>query len=77
MKTKVMALIIGPDVQDVCGSEQLCSGVKAGIELAVHTMRALFKLDEVEGLLLFDASNTFSSLSQPAALWNCSLASLF
>ena len=71
IEAKVMALVTSPDVQDACGSDQLCSGAKVGNKAAVHTMRVLFQSDEVEGLLLVDASNAFNSLGQPAALWNC------
>ena len=71
IEAKAMALATRKDVEDVCGAYQLCSGVKAGIEAAVHSMNALFNEEESEGLLLVDASNAFNSLSRPAMLWNC------
>ena len=36
-------------------------------------MRDLFQSDESDGLFLVTTSNTFNSLSQPAALWNSSV----
>ena len=68
-----MALATGPHVQDVCGSDQLCAGVKAGIEAASHATREMFEADESECLLLVDAANVFNALNRPAALWNCRL----
>ena len=56
-----MALATGMDVEEVCGTNQLCSGIKAGIEGAVHTMRELFdvtlKQDGGSFYIVVDAKN--------------------
>ena len=66
-----MALVVGIDVQDLCGADQLCAGIKAGIEAAIHAMKEIFDMEENEGLLLVGDRNAFNLLSRPAALWNC------
>ena len=60
------------DVKFACNSDQLSSGIKAGIEGAIHSTRELFnnKCDEGFGLLLNDAENAFNTISRAAALWN-------
>jgi len=40
---KTMALATGMDVQEKCGTDQLCSRIKAGIEDAVHILWDLFE----------------------------------
>ena len=69
---KVMALATGMDVEKLCGTDQLCSGLKAGIEGAVHTMRELFEENAGSGwgLLLVDAKNAFNAVNREATLWN-------
>ena len=69
---KVMIDITGDDVQAECLADQLCSGIKAGIEGAIHAFSSMF--DELSndgwGLLLMDASNAFNSVNRAAAIWN-------
>jgi hypothetical protein len=69
---KVMIDLTGDDVQSECLADQICSGIKSGIEGSVHAFRKLF--DEQAhagwGLLLMDAANAFNSISRAAAIWN-------
>ena len=69
---KIMTLITGSDVMEICGSDQLYSGVKSGIEGAIHAISQKFNehSDEGWGLLLTDAENAFNSISRPVFLWN-------
>ena len=47
-------------VEMTCGTDQLCAGVKMGIEAAFHTVRDLFEDKESDwGILTIDASNAF------------------
>jgi hypothetical protein len=69
---KIMSIVTGEDVMEVCGSDQLCSGVKSGIEAAIHGLSQSFEAhcDEGWGLLLTDAENAFNSISRPVFLWS-------
>ena len=57
------------DIADLCGVDQLSSGIKGGIEGAFHEMKELFEAKRASGwgLLLVDA---FNSLNRVSAIWN-------
>ena len=54
-----MAVATGTNVQDVCGSNQVCAGVKVGIEAVVHAMREMFEADECKNLPFLNAAKCF------------------
>ena len=58
------------DLQDAAGPLQLCAGQIAGIEAAVHAMKASFQNEDTEAVLLVDASNAFNSHNREVALHN-------
>ena len=59
-------------MEESCGIEQLCSGIKAGIEGAIHGMNEIFNENSEKGwgLLLVDAANAFNSINRITALCN-------
>ena len=61
---KALAFATGSDVAELCGVSQLCSGLEAGIEGAVHAIRDLFEDNRGNGwgLLLVDVKNAFNSM---------------
>ena len=63
------------DLAVQCGTEQLCVGIKCGIEGAVHAMCSLSKKIGLKwlGVLLVDATNAFKSLNRAVLLWNASV----
>ena len=58
------------DVIDASGSLQVCAGLKRGGEAAIHTMHSIFNADEMDAVLLIDASNACNALNRAAALHN-------
>ena len=70
---KAVCYVTIGDVVLACGSDQLCGGVRSGIEGAIHTMTSLFLQHGATsgwGVLLVDTSNAFNSLNRVALLWN-------
>ncbi|KAF6200183.1 hypothetical protein GE061_006484 [Apolygus lucorum] len=70
---KCMAEVTGEDVTVACGEKQLCGGLAAGIEGAVHAMSTLYREKATAnahwGLLLVDAKNAFNAMNRMVALW--------
>ena len=64
-----IVMVTRTDIADLCGVNQLCSGVKGGIEGAFHAMKELFEANRASGwgLLLVDANNAFNSFNWVAA----------
>ena len=67
---KLLLKVIKEDITTAAGPLQTCTGVKAGIEAAIHAMRQVFEDSESEGVLLADAENAFNNLNREAALQN-------
>ena len=69
---KVVCMVTKSDAEVVCGVDQLCAGLGAGIEGAVHALHDLFDVNGKNGwgVLMVDARNAFNSLNRIAALWN-------
>ena len=67
---KVFMSAVKDDVQEVCGSMQVCVGQAGGCEAAIHAMRQVFQDEETDALLLVDASNAFNSINRITMLEN-------
>ena len=71
---KAVCMATRVDIEDLCGTDQLCGGIRSGIEGVIHAMNDLFAQhhDSVPGwgVLSVDASNAFNSLKHSALLWN-------
>ena len=69
---KTVILVTGDDTTEACGSEQLCAGLKAGIEGGVHAASAFWDENakkEDTGFLLIDAKNAFNEMNRDLMLW--------
>jgi hypothetical protein len=63
---------MGGKAKEVCGVDQLCAGLKAGIEGGIHAMLLLWNThlaEEEYRFLLVDANNAFNKDSQTAMCW--------
>merc|ERR1711973_776799 len=54
---KLLINVIKKDITTAAGPLQTCSGLKAGIEAAIHAMRDKFAEEDCEGILHADAEN--------------------
>ena len=67
---KAAVRAIREDIQAACGSLQVCAGLEAGCEAAVHAVRETFADEDSEAALLIDASNAFNSVKRECTLQN-------
>jgi hypothetical protein len=69
---KCLAIVTGMDVEEVSGTDQLCTGIKGGIEGATHAMSDLYNENTAHGwgILMVDAANAFNSVNRKTALLN-------
>eukprot|EP00923_Selenidium_pygospionis_P002843 GHVN01004364.1.p1 GENE.GHVN01004364.1~~GHVN01004364.1.p1 ORF type:complete len:695 (+),score=78.46 GHVN01004364.1:2-2086(+) len=66
---KALLELVGEEAKRVCGSDQLCAGMKAGTEGAFHAVsRMLKKVKGSGGVLLVDADNGFNRLNRAREL---------
>jgi hypothetical protein len=69
---KMLLLVAGSEAKEACGIDQLCAGLEAGIEGAIHAMQNLWDLHQQEeewGFLLIDAKNAFNEQNRTGMLW--------
>ena len=62
----------GGQAKSACGTSQLCAGLEAGIEGAVHVVNALWEVhqhDDDWRFLLVDARNAFNEGNRISFLW--------
>eukprot|EP00978_Attheya_sp_CCMP212_P000833 scaffold1738_cov46-Attheya_sp.AAC.5 len=71
--TKVNLMVMVKAVKAICGENQLCVGLEAGVEGAIHAMQLIYeehhKMEEDWGFLLVDTRNAFNKGSCIAMLW--------
>ncbi|HEY9815494.1 MAG TPA: hypothetical protein V6D20_06805, partial [Candidatus Obscuribacterales bacterium] len=72
MIAKCFLAVAGPSATEVCGVDQLCVGLQAGIEGAVHAASQFWKehaTDDDFGFLCIDAKNAFNEMNRVTMLW--------
>ena len=72
---KTVALVTLSNLEEVCGVDQLCSGLRSGLEGAIHAVHELFNenCNPGWGLLLVDATNAFNSVNRVTAFSLCGM----
>ena len=72
LMAKTVVSMAGHVATEVCGTDQLCVGLKSGIEGGIHAATQLWKemADEPEfGALMLDAVNAFNELRRVLMIW--------
>ena len=67
---KSVMSILKSDIQKAGGCLQTCSGIRSGIEAAIHATNTAWNLDGTECLLQVDANNAFNRFNMKVALHN-------
>ena len=67
---KTINWILTEDIQEAAGPLQTATGLKAGAEAAIRSMRLIFEDPSTEAIILVDASNAFNSLNRKVVLHN-------
>ena len=69
---KLVLKTCGQDAAVACGNNNLCAGLKAGIEGGIHAIQQIWDShnnEEEWGFLLVDAKNAFNKLNRTLMLW--------
>ena len=67
---KAINWVLKDDIQESAGPLQTATGLKAGAEAAIHSMRQIFEDPTTEAVILVDANNAFNSMNRKVALHN-------
>lgn len=67
---KAMVATTGIDIEELCGVDQLCSGLRGGIEGAIHSVGSIYENESNNGygVLMIDAKNAFNSVNRVKGL---------
>ena len=67
---KSVTTILKSDIQAAGGCLQTCTGIRAGIEAAIHATSEAWSKQSTEAILQVDADNAFNRLNRKVALHN-------
>ena len=67
---KSVMSVLKQDIIEAAGYEQLCTGIEAGCEVAIHAVRDMFEHEDTHGYIQIDANNAFNSINRSVLLHN-------
>ena len=70
--SKIVLKVTGPEATMVCHDEQLCAGLKTGIDSAIHRVQALWNKNSNTKnctFLIVDANDAFNDINKVRMLW--------